>query len=571
MKGQAGDCNKHNTLNETQRIGRMSSRFAAMKTSLNALMLSLNEFQNEFKSLETEFETFIRVSRIKTPCLDSETIGLTSGSMQNDPSGKINLVSPRLYEQKSDLRGQQEKNFRDSGYIEGFKEINLEDEDYIERPHEDEVRKIRSLDLKLSSRVEIDFVILEIGNPGKFSLGLANQSYRNHLNYILKSVHNPGRVRKPQPDQAVLVWNGSSWCRACVQQVHQTTVSLMLVDDGLESEARICSLRQIPREVAEATPALSVTCSYNYCVSSEDTLSLLDWTRLVEGKLLRIHKVLDVKRNIVDLVVARTVTSIGDCLQFLGHLTVSSPMKVMFECDEERIPGSVGRLCMDQDNPSPDCLNFVFSDNPRLETRLVALQSLTTVVESSQSESPPGWVQVDSALLAPWENDFYRAKVLEVSCPLLTVLFVDYGNTSSVTWWKCRPLPVSYLFPPVTTSVRLAGIIPPVTGWNYQVSDLLKKILGEHSCKVMVAQSDLGGDSGRSIPIVDITVRWEGTLYSLASLLIHLGHGDSLYEVNGNIEGENTLSRQSTGENMISLLDITKSNINPYRCNFKAM
>ena len=261
----------------------------------------------------------------------------------------------------------------------------------------------------------------------------------------------------------------------------------MLVDDGLECEVKMCSLREIPRCVLEATPALSVTCSYNGSVSSEDTQLVLDWTRLVQGKLLRIHKVLDVKRNIVDLVVANTRTCIGDCLQFLGHVNISSPIQVMFECDEYCIPGCVGRLCMDQDNPSPDCLNLVLSDNPRLETRLVALQELTTVLETSQSQSPPGWVQVDSALLAPWENDYYRAKVLEVSCPNLTVLFVDYGNTSLVTWWKCRPLPVEYLFPPVTTSVRLAGIIPPVTGWNYQVSDLLKKILEEHSCNIMVS------------------------------------------------------------------------------------
>ena len=35
---------------------------------------------------------------------NAENLGLNPGSMQNDPSGKINLVPPQLFEQDIDLR-----------------------------------------------------------------------------------------------------------------------------------------------------------------------------------------------------------------------------------------------------------------------------------------------------------------------------------------------------------------------------------------------------------------------------------------------------------------------------------
>ena len=44
----------HNALNKSEQIGRMSSRFAAMKTCLNDLKLLVDQIPNEFNSLETE-------------------------------------------------------------------------------------------------------------------------------------------------------------------------------------------------------------------------------------------------------------------------------------------------------------------------------------------------------------------------------------------------------------------------------------------------------------------------------------------------------------------------------------
>ena len=40
-------------------------------------------------------------------------------------------------------------------------------------------------------------------------------------------------------------------------------------------------------------------------------------------------------------------------------------------------------------------------------------------------------------MLAPWNGGLYRANVLGVKDNILTVLYVDHGNTDTVSWWDC--------------------------------------------------------------------------------------------------------------------------------------
>ena len=41
-------------------------------------------------------------------------------------------------------------------------------------------------------------------------------------------------------------------------------------------------------------------------------------------------------------------------------------------------------------------------------------------------------------MLAPWNGGLYRANVLGVKDNILTVLYVDHGNTDTVSWWDCK-------------------------------------------------------------------------------------------------------------------------------------
>ena len=51
-------------------------------------------------------------------------------------------------------------------------------------------------------------------------------------------------------------------------------------------------------------------------------------------------------------------------------------------------------------------------------------------------------------MLAPWNGGLYRANVLGVKDNILTVLYVDHGNTDTVSWWDCFSVHEDFLVPP---------------------------------------------------------------------------------------------------------------------------
>ena len=215
-------------------------------------------------------------------------------------------------------------------------------------------------------------------------------------------VDNPGFVLRPQVGQAVLLPDGHSWRRASVLQTKHSTVSVLLVDGGGEMEVQKTELYQIPCEVAAFT-ALTTVCGSVHISRLEgghwSSQALLDWTQLVKDKRLKVLRVVDTTRNIVELSLGEMGPLVEDCLQFLGHIPVIQPSKTEFQREEKQ--GHVGLACIEQEQPTPDCLLLLFRDNPQLEERLETLQRIQE--EAGQLESPPGWVEVGSALLAPWQ------------------------------------------------------------------------------------------------------------------------------------------------------------------------
>ena len=151
-----------------------------------------------------------------------------------------------------------------------------------------------------------------------------------------------------------------------------------------------------------------------------------------------------------------------ECLQLLGHLPHTSPTVLSVFQSEDQLAGAV-LGCSDQHQPSPDLLLLLLRDSPSTDQRLLALQELEWAEEW---RGPPGWVQEGSAVLAPWQGDFYRATVLSQDGHLLSLLFVDYGNEATADWWECKPLPSSLLFPPIFTPVQLPGLIPVSSTWS---------------------------------------------------------------------------------------------------------
>ena len=188
-------------------------------------------------------------------------------------------------------------------------------------------------------------------------------------------------------------------------------------------------LHQIPEEVA-ALPMSTAQCSLEGCEQLWEGKMLEDWTRLVEGRSLRIIKIVDPEKNLVELSFEEDGCTVMDCLWFLEHLPGPKGALVKFKQDQEL--GTVGLGSQDQEQPSPASLLLMFPDKPQLVEILGTLADLEE--RTATACSPAGWVEEGSAVLAPWEGGCFRARVLAVEGTMLSVLFVDYGNCSTVDW-----------------------------------------------------------------------------------------------------------------------------------------
>merc|ERR1719357_1550036 len=130
-----------------------------------------------------------------------------------------------------------------------------------------------------------------------------------------------------------------------------------------------------------------------------------------------------------------------------------------------------------------------------------------------------------SAILAPYQGDFYRATVTSLSGSWLNVLFVDYGNSDTVDWWECRHLPPALLFPTVFVAVRLA-LTPPLdqTCWPQpQTAQELRRILDQHQdCSVRPLDKAFPaspGEDGVKLRTVELVVNGA----DVADLLVEKG------------------------------------------------
>ena len=126
-----------------------------------------------------------------------------------------------------------------------------------------------------------------------------------------------------------------------------------------------------------------------------------DFTRLLQGRSVRVGRVVG---GMVELLLGDQGISVAACLAFLGHAAAATATR--FQPEQEL--GATAEGCREQELPSPDLILLTFHDHPETEERILALSAALGGLQGAAEEllagaAPPGWVEVGSAVLAPWQ------------------------------------------------------------------------------------------------------------------------------------------------------------------------
>ena len=105
----------------------------------------------------------------------------------------------------------------------------------------------------------------------------------------------------------------------------------------------------------------------------------------------------------------------------------------------------------------------------------------------------PGLLQPGHAVLALWQGSLYKATVLSVSDTLLTVMYVDQGNTDTSSWWDCKSVPSHLLFPTLVTLVSLGVRQLVEGGWNRECRARLHEVLNRGEIEVVYIKAEVVG------------------------------------------------------------------------------
>merc|ERR1711874_486971 len=137
--------------------------------------------------------------------------------------------------------------------------------------------------------------------------------------------------------------------------------------------------------------------------------------------------------------------------------------------------------------------------------------------------SPSGLGLKDSLLMSPYQGELHRARVISNDKGQLTVLFLDYGNTESVSWWDCYPLMEKFQFAPFCFTVEV-NIDPLMlnsntsNGWSIEDCQFFQKLLNDLE-ELEVKQQP----HNWTLP-VDLYYRDKDGIHNLGDCMVTAGH-----------------------------------------------
>ncbi|KAM4541874.1 tudor domain-containing 6 [Odontesthes bonariensis] len=370
-------------------------------------------------------------------------------------------------------------------------------------------------------------------------LKLAQEAGQGHHDVI------PPEMLKPGIPCLALFSSDSQWYRAQVIQRTDSTLHVLFVDYGNESEVDINNVKLLPRSLLEMAPqaCLCHLNGFNESKGSWDDEAYDDFHSLLVDKPLKvtilglqIHPEIAVPQYTVKAVCDGVV--INDSMQkywnsfsaeHCGNGVAQAdtlPQSIQtegnmtsFAASEENIGACIYKVPeiskSETEMVYASCVSephFFWCQFAEAED-LHKVSQLAQEAGQTQQDMLPQTVGPGSPCLALFssDNQWYRAQVIRKADKTLHVVFVDYGNESEVDIKDVKPLPQSLLeTAPQAFLCSLNGFDVSQGSWNDEACDDFYHLVVDKPLKLSVIS--MKDHSEIAVPLYSVEIECKGEI-----------------------------------------------------------
>ncbi|KZS17360.1 Uncharacterized protein APZ42_016991 [Daphnia magna] len=298
----------------------------------------------------------------------------------------------------------------------------------------------------------------------------------NSLAQTIESVHN----FQPTVGSVVAALSlvDNQWYRGCITKVLKSSYTVLYVDYGNVEEG-VISVKPIPSSYCHPMLCVRLSVAEN---SSLGIKQYVDETMVLESS----HQMEVTAKNTKDSVLANIITEdIPACVvqlepwtSLLSKLDVA-PMPIR---DIASPNWEVGLSC--------EVMPFVAEDVDCIYVQAVTDETvdLTCKIQKELNEYLPTSIAVSTipvigscvAAIFPDDGELYRARIVETTEDSVSLFYVDFGNSATVSLSDIRVLPDRfYDYPACCKRVSLSRVVRPAIPLPTAVKDLLSSCINK--------------------------------------------------------------------------------------------
>lgn len=290
------------------------------------------------------------------------------------------------------------------------------------------------------------------------------------------------------------------WYRARIKEVSGSEVSVHYVDYGNSEALPLSQLKVLSPNFVEL-PAQAVLCHLMDACSSRDWSPevLAEYEKLIQDQELEVV----VKSVVGPGEVEVDIPMLREQLQELGMIqtTTTSPVTVVdpsFKVSHVQVhPGSEYEVYVSHVDSHECVWCQLVSQTDELESLSTKMQEFYSNPEMVSSLGSLMNIHPDSVCCGKYSYDenWYRAAIIEISDKDVTLHFIDYGNTGTVQYLDAKPLLKQF------STLPSLAFPCHVSGLSSSQCDELKRLAQENSFFCSVTGMD------KELAVVDLCIK----------------------------------------------------------------
>ncbi|KAI9555491.1 hypothetical protein GHT06_018006 [Daphnia sinensis] len=279
----------------------------------------------------------------------------------------------------------------------------------------------------------------------------------------------------------------NQWYRGCITKVLKSSYTVLYVDYGNVEEG-VISVKPIPSSYRHLMLCVSLSVAEN---SSLGINKYMDETMVLDSS----HQLEVTAKTAKDSVLAKIIAEdIPTCVVQLEPWT-----SLLSKLDDAPIPirdiaspnWEIGFSCevMPFVAEDVDCIYVQAVTDETVALTCKIQEELKEYLPTSKAVSTIPVVGSCVAAIFPDDGELYRARIVETMGNSVTLFYVDFGNSATVSLSEIRVLPDRfYDYPACCKRVSLADVVRPASPLPTAVKDLLSSCVNT-ICKMVVLPS----------------------------------------------------------------------------------